>query len=63
MDELVWALVGAAFMVTVFYLMNRMYGRIHGHRLKWRWMWLSHGALLFATRLPAYEEQSARQAS
>lgn len=38
-------------------LMNRQYGRIHGRRLRWPFVWAAHGALLFSRRLRAWERR------
>lgn len=43
--------------------LNGLYAKIHGHRLQTRYAWASQGALLFARRLPYWERSRGKAKS
>lgn len=62
-NEGLWCLTGLAFVLATWILCNRMYGRIYGHQLRWRYLWAAHGLLLFPCRRPEWERSTPARRS
>lgn len=57
MGEVPWWAGSIAFWIAGWAVCNWWYGRIWGRRVKWRWAWMTPGALIWAQRLITLEQE------